>query len=230
MYFILCFVIILQLSSAYYLTTNQKQQIRRVLSSDQITDNDKDKLKKILINKYSYWAINQARNFHKKHKLKRNYVLQSELIQSSLHGLVKSMKLYNGTAKVSKYSSFYIENELYKCLTNRFHFGMYNHYHLMHKKMKISKQDRVEFIDQKQLNYGIEEQWKDYLNRHFIMDTLNKGKPTDKYIFLLRYDIYTMNVRNSLKYIALHTEYSLQYIGQSINRTKKLLKEQKPFY
>ena len=99
MYFLL-FIFFLS-ARAYYLTPIQKQYIKNILqnSNDPVV---KQKVKTLLVSKYSLWAINKARYFQKQYKIRPKYIRSSELIQSSLLGLVKSMKHYEMMALKKK--------------------------------------------------------------------------------------------------------------------------------
>ena len=133
MYFLL--FILCACAHAYYLAPIQKQHVKNILqNSDDLVM--KQKVKRLLVSKYSLWAINKARYFQKRYKIKPNYIRSSELIQSSLLGLVKSMKHYDGRVDVPYYSHFYIKKELYKCLTRCQPFGRFKHYEMMALKKK----------------------------------------------------------------------------------------------
>jgi hypothetical protein len=54
---------------SYYLTPVQLKYIHKILSHPDIEESKKNKVKKILVSKYSWWAIRQAQNFQKHYKI-----------------------------------------------------------------------------------------------------------------------------------------------------------------
>lgn len=202
MYF--TFLLFLVSANAYYLTFTQKQSIKNIL---QHSDNPvmKQKVKRLLVSKYSLWAINKARYFQKKYKIKPNYVRSTELIQSSLLGLVKSMKHYDGRVDVPYYSHFYIKKELYKCLTRCQPFGRFKHYEMMALKKKPMEHSRVEPIGDNQLYYqdvGPQYTFKYDDHQEIVFEELDKLSPRKKRVFLLTYDIHTLKKKRTAKEVA----------------------------
>lgn len=211
---------------SYYLTNVQKKYIKNILQNENKSNTEVLKVKKILISKYSWWAIGQGQLFKKKHNVKNNYVRNSEIIQSSLLGLTKSMKNYDGRVDVPYYSKYFIENELYKCLTRCQPFGRFTHYEMMKKKIKPMDYKRVEPIGSNRLYF---EKTKCFyendklLSYDLLDDALSKLPPKDKQIFLLRYDRFTFKKRKNLLQIAKQMNYSIETIRQSLKKTKFLV-------
>lgn len=215
------------LGTSYYLTSTQKHHISNILQHPNSCPFIKNKVKRLLVSKYSYWAMKQANVFRKKYYLKNNYVSNSELLQSCLLGLVKSMKYYDGRVSVPSYANKYIQGELYKTFTHRHIGGRFTHYELMYKKKKASNHTQVELYQQQKShtvimksNIGIK-----YYNRKefiiYIHEFLNTLRPTDRYIFLLRYDIYTGNVVNRYKDIQHLACLSRPTIHKSLQQTQR---------
>ena len=88
MFHLLLYFSILWLCSSYYLTPIQKQHITNILQHPNSSPFMKNKVKQVLIKKYSYWAMKQANVFRQKYHMQNNYVSNSELVQSCLLGLV----------------------------------------------------------------------------------------------------------------------------------------------
>tara|TARA_Y200000002_G_scaffold24269_2_gene18339 strand:+ start:6502 stop:7200 length:699 start_codon:yes stop_codon:yes gene_type:complete len=221
--------ILFSVANAYYLSQIQKTYVKNILQDKTIDDSIKEKTKRILVSKYSWWAINQAKSFQRKYKIKSNYVRSSELIGSSLHGLVKSMKKYDGSVEVPYYSCFYIKKELFRCLTQRQPFGRFTHYEMMHLKLKPMENTRVEAMsdnrlyveETKHFHYNKENEIEEYLNE--ILGVLD---PMDKRIFLYRFDIHTLEKRYPLRKIALLMGLSYESIKISLNRSRNIIKSQ----
>ena len=202
MYFLL-FIFFLS-ARAYYLTPIQKQYIKNILQN---SDGHvvKQKVKTLLVSKYSLWAINKARYFKKKYKIKPNYVRSSELIQSSLLGLIKSMKHYDGRVDLPYYSHFYIKEELYKCLTRCQPFGRFKHYEMMALKKKPIEHSRVEPIGDNNLYYqhvGPYYSFKYNDHQEIVFEEFNKLTPREKRVFLLTYDIHSLKKIRIAKQVA----------------------------
>jgi RNA polymerase sigma factor (sigma-70 family) len=171
--------------------------------------------------------MKQANVFRKKYYLKNSYVSNSELLQSCLLGLVKSMKYYDGRVSVPSYANKYIQGELYKTFTRKHIGGRFTHYELMHKKKKASKHTQVELYQQHKpytvvINSKIG--MKYYDTKSFIIyihEFLNTLRPIDRYIFLLRYDIYTGKIVNRYKDIGQLTCLSRASIHKSLQQTRR---------
>ena len=204
-YYIILTTIICNYVCAYYLTSTQKIYIKNILqnSNDPII---KQKVKTLLISKYSLWAMKQARSFRIKYAIKSNYVRNSELLQSALLGLSKSMKNYNGQVEVPYYSYYYVLSELYKCLTRNQPFGRFTHRQMMVHKMKPMENTRVEPFGTNKQYYEDVGPSHELTYSHYtetLLDELYAMSPHEKRIFLLKYDIHTMKKIRTAKEISL---------------------------
>lgn len=227
MFHLLLYASMLCLCAGYYLTTTQKQYITNVLQHPDISAKEKIKVRQLLISKYSYWAIKQANVFRKKNKMRSNYVRNSELIQSCLLGLMKSMEHYDGSSSVPAYACKYIEGELYRTLTRSHVGGRFKHYDIMHKKKKATNYTQVQLYQKDthptislKSNIGM----KDREHKLFVMyirDFLNTIRPVDRYIFLLRYDIFTGEIIRKHKDIGKLVCLKYKSVQKSISDTKK---------
>jgi len=226
MFHLLLYSGILCLCSGYYLTFVQKQHITNILQHPDSSPLIKNKVKQVLIKKYSYWAMKQANVFRKKYHMKNNYISNSELIQSSLLGLIKSMKHYDGRVSVPCYANKYIQGELYKAFTRKHIGGRFTHYELMHQKKQASNYTQVQLYQQNKphtmiikSNIGISE----YEHKTFILyirEFLNNIRPIDRYIFLLRYDIFSGQVIRKHKDIGKLVCLSYKSVQKSIRQTQ----------
>ena len=216
---------------SYYLTPVQLKYIHKILSHPDIEESKKNKVKKLLISKYSWWAIRQAQNFQKHYKINPSYVKCSEMNQAALYGLVRSMKNYNGSVSVTSFSRFHIKDELYRCFTNSHGFGRFKHYHVMVKKHKPKKDEKVEAYGYNHMyiektKFGYESSDKDRTNEEIIVEILEKMPPFDKRVFLLRYHLYPLKKKYSVKKIALLMGRSTTTIRTSLDKTMNCIKNQ----
>lgn len=200
-YYIILTTIICNYVCAYYLTSTQKIYIKNILQNN----NDpivKDNVKTLLVSKYSLWAMNQARQFRKKYGIKQSYVRDSELLQSALLGLSKSMKHYDGRVDVPYYSYYYILSELYKCLTRNQPFGRFTHRQMMVHKMNPMDHTRVEPFGSNKLYYQDVGPSHELVYSHYteiLFDELCQLPLREKRIFLLTYDIHTMDKKRTAR-------------------------------
>lgn len=227
MFHLLLYATMLGLCSGYYLTSIQKQHITHILQHPDSSSYMKNKVKQVLISKYSYWAMRQANCFRTKYHMQNNYVSNSELIQSSLLGLVKSMKHYDGRVSVPCYANKYIQGELYKAFTRKHIGGRFTHYEMIHQKKKAANYTQVQLYQQhKPYNIIIKSNigMSEYEHTAFILyirEFLNSIRPIDRYIFLLRYDIFSGQVIRKNKYIGKLVCLSDKAVHKSIRETKQ---------
>ena len=238
MFHLLLYFSILCLCSSYYLTPIQKQHITNVLQHPNSSPFMKNKVKQVLIKKYSYWAMKQANVFRQKYHMQNNYVSNSELVQSCLLGLVKSMKHYDGRVSLTCYAQKYIHGELYRAFTRKHIGGRFTHYELMHQKKKASNYTQVELYQQFKPHTVI---MKSYIGLSecdhkifilYIREFLNSIRPLDRYIFLLRYDIFTGQVIRKHKDIGKLVCLSYKSVQKSIRQSqhKFILYDKLQFY
>lgn len=222
------FLIIIQGFHSYYLTYQQRKQVRKILQSPDINSDMKQIVKNRLIAKYSWWAIGKATKFQQKYNINPNYCKSSEYIQSGLLGLCKSMKYYDGRVDVNYYAEWFIQDELYRCFTRSHPFGMATHYQMMNLKYKRSNNDKI--IPYSRYKYADNLYNKcanhiDYINKDALMSALNQLSSTDKRIFCLRYDIDTLAKKRSHKEIAALMDFSISTVSLSIQRSFQKIKQ-----
>tara|TARA_Y100000992_G_scaffold299984_1_gene267722 strand:- start:6454 stop:7176 length:723 start_codon:yes stop_codon:yes gene_type:complete len=214
---------------SYYLTPVQLKYIHKILSHPDIEESKKNKVKKLLVSKYSWWAIRQAQNFQKHYKINPSYVKCSEMNQAALYGLVRSMKNYNGSVSVTSFSRFHIRDELYRCFTNSHGFGRFKHYHVMVKKHKPKKDEKVEPYGHNNLyientKFGYETSNEHRRNEELIVEALEQISAFDKRVFLLRYYLYPLKKKYTVKEIAVLMDRSSTTIRSSLDKTIKHIK------
>lgn len=210
--------------NAYYLTNVQKIYIRRILPDPTIDQEKKDKIKKIIISKYTWWAIGEAKRFQEQYKINPNYVRCSEMNQAAIYGLVRSMRKYDGRVSVPYYSRFFIRDDLYRCFTERQGFGRYKHYDLMIRKHKPTKDERVEpyghnhlYMENVKLGYNVQDNRR--MKEETVVELLNNVNAFDKRVFILRYDLHTMKKKRIVRDISKLMLTSQETIRQSLSRT-----------
>ena len=218
-------------SVCYYLTPVQLKYVHKVLSSSNIEESKKNTVKKLLVSKYSWWAIRQSQNFQKHYKINPSYVKCSEMNQAALMGLARSMKYYNGSVSVTTFSRFHITDELFRCFTSSHGFGRYKHYHVMIKKHKPKKDEKVEPYGYNHLyiektKFGYEASNEHRRNEELIVEALEQVSAFDKRVFLLRYHLYPLKKKYSVKEIAILMDRSSTTIRTSLDKTINHIKSQ----
>ena len=216
---------------SYYLTPVQLKYINKILSHPDIEESNKYTVKKILISKYSWWAIRQAQNFQKYYNINPSYVKCSEMNQAALLGLVRSMKNYNGSVSVTSFSRFHIRDELYRCFTSSHGFGRYKHYHVMVKKHKPKKHEKVEGYGHNHMyiektKFGYETSNEDRTNEELIVEALEQIPAFDKRVFLLRYHLYPLKKKYTVKKVEVLMDRSTTTIRTSLDKTMNYIKNQ----
>lgn len=226
MYWIMIVIVIMS-CNGYYLSKLQKQQIKVILQDPDISMEKKQKIKKVLVSKYSWWAMGKAKKFQEENKIRPNYIRSSELLQASLVGLVKSMDKYDGRVEVPYYSSYYIKDELYRQLTRSQPFGRFSHYEMMTLKKNPMNHSRVEAMGQNR-QYIENTQFFHEDNRENGMEDmkaiLEKMDAKDRRIFFLRFDIETGKKRYNLKEVGELMDCSIETVRKSINKTRTSFK------
>ena len=215
----------------YYLTPVQLNYIHKILTHPNIDETKKNGVKKLLVSKYSWWAIRQGQNFQKQYNINPNYVRCSEINQAALLGLTRSMKNYNGSSCVTTFSKFHIRDELYRCFTNSHGFGRYKHYDIMVKKHKPKKDEKVEPYGHNHMyiektKFGYEQLNKYRINEEILVEILEQIPAFDKRVFLLRYNLHPLKKNYSIKKISILMDRSTTTIRTSLDKTTKYIEKQ----
>ena len=137
LFYLLCFIYLSKISSLYLSKPNQ-DLLFSIIRNPKTTFHQRSKINIILFNSYKKWAINQAFTFKMKHKYKCKQIHISELISYSTFGLYKSILKFNGQHSFIRFSTFYVNGELYKGLTNAYSISSISKYERM-KSIFINK-------------------------------------------------------------------------------------------
>lgn len=221
--YILLFICIYY-SVSYYLTPVQLKYVHKILSHPNIEESKKNTVKKLLVSKYSWWAIKQAQSFQKHYNINPSYIKCSEMNQAAIVGLIRSMKYYNGSVSVTTFSRFHIRDELFRSFTNSHGFGRYKHYEIMIKKHKPKKDEKVEpygynhlYIEKTKCGYESLNELR--INEELIVEAIEQISAIDKRIFLLRYELYPLKRRYSINKIAILMDRSSTTVRTSLDKT-----------
>jgi len=135
LFYLLCFIYLSKISSLYLSKPNQ-DLLFSIIRNPKTTFHQRSKINIILFNSYKKWAINQAFTFKMKHKYKCKQIHISELISYSTFGLYKSILKFNGQHSFIRFSTFYVNGELYKGLTNAYSISSISKYERMKSNFK----------------------------------------------------------------------------------------------
>ena len=166
-----------------------------------------------------------------KHKYKCKHIHISELISYSTFGLYKSILKYNGHYGFIRFSTFYVNGELYKGLTNAYSISTISKYERM-KSKKLNTRDNKDTI----ILASFDEEWKfnrkdnpyavanlEQLNYNEkmreIWEIIQKQDAFTYRILCLKYD-YEFNVIRTNKHIASLMCCSEEYVRKKITLCK----------
>jgi hypothetical protein len=216
---IICILVLINLVKSLHLNNYQINLINNLIQNPLLQNREREKLNLILYKAYEKWAIKKAIDFKTLHKYKCRNIKKEELILSSKMGLFKSIKKYNGKFNLINYSSFYVNSELLKTLTEAHSLSVLPKSYRKKNKENISAEDSIKY--QNLLNTELSCQyakWK--LDLMFVSDEdvlgkiikkneeeekyknlVNNLSPFSKRILYLKYD-YNSNLILSNKNIS----------------------------
>jgi len=119
-----------------YLSKLNQDLLFHIIRNPKTSFQQRAKINIILFHCYKKWAIKQAFAFKMKHKYKCKQIHISELISYSTFGLYKSILKYNGKHSFVRFSTFYVNGELYKGLTNAYSMSSISKYERMKSKLQ----------------------------------------------------------------------------------------------
>jgi len=216
-----------------YLSKPTKDLLFNIIRNPQTTFQQRAKVNIILFNSYKKWAIKQAFMFKMKHKYKCRHIHISELISYSTFGLYRSILKYNGKYGFIHFSTFYVNGELYKGLTNAYSMSSISKYERMKSKQnnthntfmlasfdeewKFNRKDNAYAVaNLEQLNYN--EKMRE------IWEIIQKQDAFTYRILCLKYD-YEFNVIRTNKHISHLMCCSEEHVRKKINNFKTRISE-----
>jgi len=224
-----------------YLSKQNKDLLFHIIRNPQTTFQQRAKVNIILFDCYKKWAIKQAFIFKMKHKYKCKHIHVSELISYSTFGLYKSVLKYNGQHGFIRFSTFYVNGELYKGLTNAYSMSSISKY----ERMK-SKKLNTDTIDNKDtfIMASFDEEWKfnqrkdnPYTDKIANLEKVNYNEKMREIweiiqkqdaftyrILCLKYD-YEFNVIRTNKHISHLMCCSEEHVRKKINNFKTRISE-----
>lgn len=216
-----------------YLSPMNHRIVDKLIQTDKISLNTRNKLNKILYLSYEKWAIKKAIEFKKKHYYKCTRIPSDELISYAKFGLYRSILKYNGKHLFINYSNIYIQGELNKALTDSYSLS------ILPKRIRITSKKNlteIEKEDYKRL-LNVETRSKtDYLydnKQETPLDVYNKCEKYDeiwnkineldpfiKRCIYLKYDYDFKKIRSN-KHVAELMCCSEEYVRRKINTCRQ---------
>lgn len=106
-------LLFLQSNCKGYLNNIQWTYIRNILSNPNTPNDIRKKTQMVLVNHYYDWTINVLRQFRDDNKACLNAVMENELRQHAIKGLLKATTNYTGKGPFHQYSEKYVLESLF---------------------------------------------------------------------------------------------------------------------
>ena len=241
MIFIFYFILInLFFIHCLHLTSNQINQIVKLIKNNSLDTEQREKINYILYQSYEKWAIKKALDFKQLHQFKCKNINTQELILYSKFGLFKSIKKYNGNSSFLFYSEFYVKKELLIVVTNHFSLSIIPKNIRTKNKQNFSQDALSEYknkLEPMLINYANtvaidkshnskQEQILDKIYKYEtnmkMWENINTLDPFSKRIIHLKYD-YEFNKIRSNKIIAELMCCSEEHIRKTLQEAFKKL-------
>jgi RNA polymerase sigma factor (sigma-70 family) len=215
----------------FHLSFESYKIITNLIRRNDISLNQRNKINKIMYISFEKWAIKRAYNFKYKHPYKSARVPVDELVLHSKVGLFKSIKNYNGRSNFTHYSSFYVDNELRKAITDSYSLSILPKYQRIKSKKNLTPYEKEEYKKLLEIDLRSEvSHWHGKLEQNHICENLedyrmiwekvNKMDPFVKRIVYLKYD-YEFQIIKSNKVISELMCCSSETIRTNLNKFKE---------
>ena len=142
---IIYILLFINLVKSLHLNNYQIKLINNLIQNPLLQNREREKVNLILYKAYEKWAIKKAVDFKAFHKHKCINIKTEELVLSSKVGLFKSIKKYNGKFDLINYSSFYVNSELFKTLTESYSLSILPKSYRKKSKANISNEDSIKY-------------------------------------------------------------------------------------
>lgn len=142
---IIYILLFINLVKSLHLNNYQIKLINNLIQNPLLQNREREKVNLILYKAYEKWAIKKAIDFKTFHKHKCFNIKTEELVLSSKVGLFKSIKKYNGKFDLINYSSFYVNSELFKTLTESYSLSILPKSYRKKSKANISNEDSIKY-------------------------------------------------------------------------------------
>jgi len=142
---IIYILLFINLVKSLHLNNYQIKLINNLIQNPLLQNREREKVNLILYKAYEKWAIKKAIDFKTFHKHKCFNIKTEELVLSSKIGLFKSIKKYNGKFDLINYSSFYVNSELFKTLTESYSLSILPKSYRKKSKANISNEDSIKY-------------------------------------------------------------------------------------
>ena len=230
------------------LNNNQLNWIRIILTNSETPHHIRIKTQKIVATKYYYWTLKQVSTFRKeswKYRKNVNTIMEKEMFQYALTGLMKSICRYNGSGYFHKFAEKYVRGELLWGVTERLPLQPMKHGQLFSKNSSQNKMIPVSMV-------FVEEDWKYdkwkkkgeqevieyYVSNHSkkrveksvliqkILDILEDVVPEEKRMFFYRYDKTTLEPIRTVYYVCKLMSFSEETYRKKMNVLNRYIEYQ----
>jgi DNA-directed RNA polymerase specialized sigma subunit len=206
------------------------------------------KTQQILVNKYYFWTRKQVRIFKKssfKYRRHANLLMEAEMFQYALIGLMKSIMRYNGTVYFHQFAKKYVYGELYRGVVERIPMQPLKRWQFYSRNATISRVPKITLIsdtedewlyDKEQKNsnsdplefYSMNISGKKYvLDKKQWIEKINeiieKALPEQRRLFLARYDPITFEPIRTVYYASKLMAFSDETYRKKMNVLKKYI-------
>lgn len=220
---------------AFHLSFENYKTITNLMRRNDLSLDQRNKINKIMYISFEKWAVKRAYNFKYKHRYKSARVPVDELVLHGKVGLFRSIKNYNGRSNFTHYSSFYVDNELRKAITDSYSLSILPKRERMKSKRNLTRVEKEEYKKLLEVDtrseighwYGKPEPnhiCNDLEDYRVIWEKINKMDPITKRIVYLKYD-YEFQIIQSNKVISELMCCSTETIRANLNKFKEEIQE-----
>jgi hypothetical protein len=206
------------------------------------------KTQKIVAKKYYYWTLKQISIFRKeswKYKKNVNQIMEKEMIQYAMTGLMKSVCRYNGTGYFHKFAEKYVRGELLWGITERLPLQTMKHGQLFSKNSSRNMIRPVSFVsaeedwkydkwqkkgEQEVLEYYVSNHSKQRIEKSVliqkIVTIIESVLPEEKRMFFYRYDKTTLEPIRTVYYVCKLMSFSDETYRKKMNVLNRYIQYQ----
>ena len=230
----------------YSFSTTQWSHIRNILTHDETPNEMRNMVKRIMFQQHIPYTFYQTIHLQQSTKSIHHYSKSQirELNDYAIYGLLQAIDNYNGYGNFYSYVTPYIRGSLYSGISQMNGIRMIPHHLRVNRNWK--KENRELYVNyMRPPTYVDNQMWildavkKQYcsemevsiVNRHFqgeltrkIMDCLDEFSPSDRYMFLLRYDVTELSCIRSVTHTADLMCMTPEYVRRRLGLIKDTLK------
>jgi hypothetical protein len=209
------------------LSNTQIGYIRNIITNPNTPPNIRIQIQQIIAEKYYFWTLKQVRLFKetsKKYKKYENPIMNYELNQYALTGLMKSIMKYNGSGYFHKYAEKYVHGELCLAIRDRIPMQPLKHWELFSNNPKINSVTMVSFDEEWKFdtNWG-KSMNDDVLLADKIKEILYEVSLIDRRMFYYRYDMDSLKPIRTIKKVCILMCFSEETYRARMRVLKKII-------